>query len=1073
MREGSGEEHSDRERRQIARAVLVCFFASGATGLIYEIVWTRMLGLIFGNTIHAITTVLAAFFAGLALGSALFGRISDRWRRPLALYALLEIGIGLSCLALPLLFAAVERLALPFYQGTRDQPLLYSLLLFILVFALLLIPTTLMGGSLPALSRHFIRRLGDVGDRLGGLYAVNTFGAVLGAAGAGFLLLPILGVARTIAAAATLNIGIGVLTWTLDHHLKRLEGEEATAVSPEVPEVSAPLVGRQVLVAVAAFTVSGAVSMVYEIAWTRVLALIVGSSVYAFSTMLTTFLIGLAAGSLAFSRWTRRRPVTLAMLGVLELGIGAAAFVLLPAFETLPSLVLGIFRGFSLSFEALLVAQFAVSLLVMLPPTLLLGATFPCVVALCTPRMDALGTTVGHIYALNTLGAIVGSLVTGFFLIQVLGTQQTLLLAIAINLGLGAFLVTLGAHRGPLRLAAGGVAAALVLLALVQPAWDRRIMASGVAVDGSRFLAALPRASFREVVATRNRLLYFKEGLAATISVHDNGQQLVLRTNGKTDAASGLNTRTFLMIGHLPMLIHPDPRRVLVIGLGSGVTVSAAAQHPVEAVEVAEIEPAVLEAAAFFERENRGVLHDPRVRIVAADGRNYVRTASGPYDVVISQPSDLWISGIANLFSVEFYETIRKRLTPDGIICQWIPAYSMSPQELRMVVRTLLSVFPSATLWRANRSEFVFVGQVRPLAMDAGRLAARIQRSPTIREDFTRMGYGQPLTILGDFLLTSEDLRRYAGEGVLNTDDLPLLEFSVPRSLFMQTQTVNEEMVQNFRTREFPPMTHVPARALEAPELRVSIGRLSLTLNRLDDALKQFEATLQSDPRFIPALLGRAEVLARRGQIFRARADMDAVLRLEPGNVAARLSLGRLYKGQGLLDEAGQQFRAAARSDGPMAAEALVLLGELLLHTASTAEARQHLQRAVALRPDDAGTRSLLGLAFEKEGRVSEAIAAHRQAVELDGYSQIFRTRLARVFREAGLLDEALQEGGRAAALNPLQVQPYLELAATHRARQDFAAAAAVLERALQADPGNIQALRDLEEVLEKIGSRS
>ncbi len=243
MRESSATEGRGcaRERRQIARAVLVCFFTSGATGLIYEIVWTRILGLIFGNTVHAITTVLAAFFAGLALGSALFGRLSDRWRRPLALYSLLEVGIGLTCLAIPLLFTVVERLALPIYQGTRDQPIAYSLLVFMMVFVLLLVPTTLMGGSLPALSRHFIGRLGDIGERLGGLYAINTFGAVLGAAGAGFVLLPTLGVARTIAAGATLNIGIGALTWAFDRHLKHLGSDEAPAVlAVEGPEASAP-----------------------------------------------------------------------------------------------------------------------------------------------------------------------------------------------------------------------------------------------------------------------------------------------------------------------------------------------------------------------------------------------------------------------------------------------------------------------------------------------------------------------------------------------------------------------------------------------------------------------------------------------------------------------------------------------------------------------------------------------------------------------------------------------------------------------------------------------------------------
>ncbi|MBI4390252.1 MAG: fused MFS/spermidine synthase [candidate division NC10 bacterium] len=1062
-----------RERRQIARAILVCFFASGATGLVYEVVWTRMLGLIFGNTVHAVTAVLAAFFAGLALGSVLFGRVSDRWRRPLALYAWLEAGIGLTCLAIPLLFAAVERLALPFYQGTRDQPLLYSLLLFFLVFAVLLVPTTLMGGSLPALSRHFIRHLGDLGSRLGSLYAVNTFGAVLGAAGAGFLLLPVLGVARTIAAAATLNIGIGALTWTFDRHLRRLDREEPPPAFPAVPEVSAPLVGTQALVAVAAFTVSGAVSMVYEIAWTRVLALVVGSSVYAFSTMLTTFLVGLAAGSLAFSRWARRRPITLATLGVLELGIGAAALALLPIFEVLPSLVLGIFRAFSLSFEALLVAQFVVSLLVMLPPTLLLGATFPCVVALCTPRLEALGATVGRIYALNTLGAIAGSFVTGFFLVQALGTQQTLLLAIAINLGLGALLVALGVHRGPARLAAGAAAAALVLLAVLQPAWDRRVMASGVAVYAPRLLAALPRASFREVVASRNRLLYFKEGLAATISVHENGRQRFLRTNGKTDASTGSDMHTQLMLGHLPLLVHPDPKRVLVIGLGSGVTVGAVAQHPVETVEVAEIEPAVLEAAAFFARENRRVLQDPRVRLVVADGRNYVRTAPRPYDVVISEPSDPWISGIANLFSVEFYETVRERLTPDGIICQWIPAYYLSPWDLRMVVRTLLRVFPSATMWQTNRGDLLFLGQVRPAALDAARLTARVQGSGTIREDFTRLGFEDPLTVLGDFLLGSEDLRRYAGEGPLNTDDLPLLEFSAPRSLFRQTEAMNERLVRSFRTQEFPALSHLPPGALQSPAFRVGIGRLFLAKDRTDEALQQFEAALRRDPRSVPALTARGEVLARLGQVLRAQADMEATLKLDPGNPAARLALARLYKGQGLLDRAHGHLRAAARANGAVASEAFTLLGELLLRDGRAAEARKSFQGAVALRPEDAGSWSLLGVALEREGTLSEAIAAHRRAAELDGFSPTFQTRLARALRGAGQLEEALREAGEAAALDPLQVEPYLELAAIHKARRDLRAAAAALERALRADPGNVQALTDLERVLTTMESRS
>jgi tetratricopeptide (TPR) repeat protein len=390
-----------------------------------------------------------------------------------------------------------------------------------------------------------------------------------------------------------------------------------------------------------------------------------------------------------------------------------------------------------------------------------------------------------------------------------------------------------------------------------------------------------------------------------------------------------------------------------------------------------------------------------------------------------------------------------------------------------MVVRTLLEVFPSATLWQPSRGEFVFVGQMQSLILDASRLDSRVQHSPTIREDFASMGYAQPLTILTDFLLTSDDLRRYAGEGALNTDDLPLLEFTAPRGLFLETERTNDDLVRSFRTREFPPLAHVPGGALEAPELRAAMGRLSLRQSRLDDALRQFELTLGSNPRFIPALLGRADVLARSGQVLRARTDLEAVLRLEPGNAAAHLALARLYKGQGLLGETRDQLRAVVRSDGPLVSEALTLLGELSLQAGSAAEARGHLQRAVVLRPEDAGSWSLLGLALEQEGQLSEAIRAHRRAAGLDEYASNFRTRLARTLREAKLLDDALREGERAVASNPLLVEPYLELASIHTARQDNGAATATLERALQADPNNVRARRELERVREMKDSRS
>ncbi len=430
----------------------LCFFFSGAAGLVYEIVWVRMLGLVFGHTVFAITTVLAAFMAGLALGASLFGRLIDRQGRPLQVYGLLEVAIGLYALLIPLLFALAQTLYVWLYRSLGFSLVALTAAQFILAFLILLLPTTLMGGTLPVLSKFFVREVEGLGRKVADLYALNTFGAVVGSAAAGFVLLPAIGVKITTILAAAINLGIGTLSVMADRWVRA--SRDAAAPAPPVlepaalarpPDEPAPLVTWLVL---AGTTLSGAASMIYEVAWTRVLSLVIGSSIYAFSAMLTTFLVGLALGSFLFARIWGRRGVDAALFGWLEVAVGFVALVLAPTFERIPELVLAILQRMSPSASSALLTQFAVSFLAMIVPTTIIGAAFPCAVQICARVLPRVGRDLGQVYSANTLGTIVGAILAGFLLVPSVGAQAAMMAAAAMNATIGLAVIT---ASGPAR----------------------------------------------------------------------------------------------------------------------------------------------------------------------------------------------------------------------------------------------------------------------------------------------------------------------------------------------------------------------------------------------------------------------------------------------------------------------------------------------------------------------------------------------------------------------------------------------------------------------------------------------
>ena len=422
---------------------LLCFFVSGAAGLVYQVVWTRMLTQIFGNTTYAIATVLSAFMAGLAIGSYLFGKIADRGKNDFLLYGVLEAGVGLYGFAVPWLFALAQKAYGPIFGLNESYPFLFNLVLFCLSFVLLVFPTLLMGATLPVLSRFYVRSFSQFGRRVGDLYATNTLGAVIGCAAAGFFLIPTFGMRTTVYVAATLNLVIAALILIVDRLRDKKPIEFVAPTAAEVPETPAihnspAWLGWVVLVS---FGLSGFASLVYENAWTRALTLVIGSSIYSFTTMLVTFLIGLALGGFIYARFFGQREPRLSTFGLIEMWVGLAALATIPLFERLPLIFVRLLHGFGDTFTVFLYLQIFLSALVMFLPTILLGMTFPLVARLFTQSLYRVGSGVGSSYAANTVGAVLGAFAGGFILIPTIGVQNAIIFAVVMNLLIGCVLV--------------------------------------------------------------------------------------------------------------------------------------------------------------------------------------------------------------------------------------------------------------------------------------------------------------------------------------------------------------------------------------------------------------------------------------------------------------------------------------------------------------------------------------------------------------------------------------------------------------------------------------------------------
>ncbi|MBI5242502.1 MAG: fused MFS/spermidine synthase [Elusimicrobia bacterium] len=755
------------------------YFISGATGLVYEVLWAKYLALLFGSTALANTVVLATFLGGLAAGAAWLGPFADRSPDPLKLYAKLELALALAGL-LPLFGLGAVSWAYLSALSAGAPASAAAALRVILIATVLLPPTVLMGATLPALGRYLTLRGEEVGRAASWLYAVNSAGAVAGCLAAGYWLIPRFGLDASTGLAAAGNLVSGLGALALASH----RGVGPAAPGPEEP-AALPDPLKKILLG-AAF-LSGLISLVYELAWVRLVAVVTGSSAYSFSAMLAAFISGIALGAAL----ARRRPVSslppYLAFGLAELAAGAAVALTLPFYDRLPYAVLilgGLFNRVPLTFYLFEAGKFLLCFAVMIAPTAMIGMTLPLAAAALSRRERA-GKDLGRLWAFNTAGCVAGAALGGLWLLSALGLRGVFAAGAAASVLAGFVVVSTARASWLMKAASVGLAAAALAAAdMGARSWDLRMLTRG---DFRTPLAsAYPSfARYREQTG-RDSMLFYQDDREATVSVErDRWGGLSLKINGKVDASTIGDMPNQMLVAHVPLLLRPQSREALVIGLGSGVTVGSALAHPVERVDVVEISRAVAEAARLVAAQNRSALGDPRVNVILDDAKAFLKTARRRYDLIVSEPSNTWVAGAASLYTREFYRDARARLKDGGLFVQWFHLYEMNDASLRLVLRTFASEFKDLSLWETTPGkDLLVVGSGGPVEADFAAMARAFERRE-VRADLARIGISRLTTLLSLQAADDAAARAVSGEGPLNEDRFPILEYEAPKAFWL------------------------------------------------------------------------------------------------------------------------------------------------------------------------------------------------------------------------------------------------------------------------------------------------
>ena len=768
------------ERRRPSLLLFTVFFTN-LLSLGCQVIWLRKTSYLFGSTATVFSTVISIFLLGLAVGALIGGRIADRTPRPWRLLGWLQVLLGVWCvLSLPI-FELGRSLFLAVFPGDL-APLPAAIAKLLVVLLCMIVPTLAIGAVFPLAVRLYGRDLGHLGHDLSLVYGLDTLGAAVGALLAGFVLVPQLGLSAStwLLGAAAAALGLLILTLKGESGQPGRKEKKAEA-APEPAEASGPPVRLGLILAT--FFLSGGAALLLETGWNRFFSLLNGTNVYSTSSVLAGFLTGIGLGSLLMARWIDRVRNLYAMAALLYGLIALCGMLVFRSGDLFTRAYFGAFHWSGSYYLFQLTLSLLICLIVLLA-TLAMGANFPLVARIATRAAAERGTSAGRVFFANTLGAVLGALAAELVLLPTWGFPGLILATLAIyTLGM---IVFLALAPGPRRLPAAAASVALIAAAfLLSPAVLRfKLPVHALYYHGLR----LGTWDAYQEDLKKLQVVDETEGLYGQVAVVRLGPDLLLKHNGKTDASTSLrDNRTQLLLGHLPMLFHPNPKRVLAIGLGGGFTLRAIVHHPEpESITAVEIDPRVVAVAReHFGPFNERALEDPRVRVVTNDGRNFVDGTDQRFDVITSEPPNIWVAGVSGLFTQEFYRSAADHLARGGILCQWVPLYEMEREDFRIMLHTITTVFPHVTFWQVG-TDVILLASREPLNIELPQVVEKLRR-PGLARDFTSIGLTMRgvVNLLNQPVVLPEQVRGFLGQvDTVNVDDKPVLEFSTARNLF-------------------------------------------------------------------------------------------------------------------------------------------------------------------------------------------------------------------------------------------------------------------------------------------------
>lgn len=1087
-------ENKDSILFPVRGIIYILFFLSGAASLIYEIIWTKQFIPVFGNSSYAITIVLAAFMAGLGLGGWWFGRFADRHQNRLLLYSFLEIGIAFTAFIIPFILGLFIKIMPLFFSSLSESVLLMSIIRLVFSFIILFLPSFLIGGTFPVLSRYCVNELKFVSHRISLLYGLNTLGAAAGVFTAGFFLIENFGLSGTNYLAIIINLfiaGIVFFIWLTQErkkkrvaikkkeHIKKKDVRETPA--PELPGIERI---KPLILSIAFIT--GCVSLSLEVLWTRFMYFRIPSSPYSFSSILGVFLICLGIGSLlnrVFFASQRNQVLILALILILTgpLAVGmltvASKYTISQGLRILPFIHITPLNPLWGKIQSLNMAAITIFF-----PAIFLGISFPSICSIFTRNIKTVGESIGKVYAVNTIGSIAGSFLPVFVFIPLLGIRSSIFLVTLVISGSGLWLLFSLKKSQKLIPIIQTFSAVLVLFLLFSFLLPKNL-------TRDLFLSTL-------TLGKHNDILFYKEGKTATsILVKDKVSGLKdLYINSVEEVPTCFAAQyCFKLMGILGVLIHPNPSEALMICLGGGIAAGTTIQHPkIKSLVVVDIEASIIKAAPLLSQENNNLLESEKVRVIVEDGRNFLYMTRKKYSLIISdsthpKSADSWV-----LYTREFYMAAKNALAEGGIFVQWLPFHNLTTQEYQIILKTFQSVFPHTSLWLTHAFDemgrfmkfSLAVGTPEPFSIDFQYLKRELSY-PSIQKDLKSFNLNTPTGIMENFLSGENKIREWTERASINTDNLPWSYYNT------QYSAGEKHTLQNFMpiAENIWPYLHNTGSQEESETLRKQLDYLfqrkklflQLRFKEALDFLPQDKKALKEKenirlskrylievskyyPRNAKTLLWLARGLRTLLEIEEGTAEekgelfdmLQKSVESDPHFSESHLEFAEFLLTEGKREQAVQHFKEVTKLN-PNSFTANVRLGNLLSEEGKTPEAIEYFRHALKIEPKNLSTLNNLAAVLIKQEKFDDAIHYLREALSVDSNSPEIHNNLGAAFLRMGKTDEAMKHFEEALKIKPNNWKALANLANVFYQKRDVERAINLFDKALRINPKDTQ----------------